>query len=93
MTPDEIRKSVAAETVLISETLHALVTGQAADLTGFDARVADLCLATQALQITDAQALVPDFEKLASLLDDLRKQVTDAGPAAAAPAPTAAESR
>ncbi len=78
MTLDEIRKSVAAESTLIGDTIQAIVAGQPADITGFDTRVADLCLATQALPLADAQALIPDFEKLAGLLDDLRLKVTEA---------------
>jgi hypothetical protein len=76
MTPEDIRKSVAAETALVGETVQHVLTGQPADLTGFDTRVAELCLATKALPLDDAQALVPDFELLAAALDDLRARVS-----------------
>jgi hypothetical protein len=76
MTVEEIRKSVAAETALIGETLRIIQTGQPGDLAGFDSRVAELCLATKALPLADAQALLPDFEQLAAALDALRGHVT-----------------
>ena len=75
MTLDEIRKSVATETVLIGNTLQTVRGGQPGDLAGFDARVAELCLATRALPLQDAQTLVPDFERLAAALDELRGHV------------------
>jgi hypothetical protein len=93
MTLDEIRKNVATETTLIGDTLQAIVSGQPADLTGFDTRVADLCLATNALPLQDAQALIPDFEKLAGLLDDLRNHMTQSGAAPEAAAPQAGDAR
>jgi hypothetical protein len=77
MTPDEIRKSVAAETTLIGATTETILAGQPADLSGFDSRVAELCLATQALPLEAAQTLVPDFEQLAAALDNLRARVTN----------------
>ena len=77
MTLDEIRKGVAAETDLVGQTLQLVRAGTPADLNGFDMRVADLCLATQALPLADAQGLVPDFERLASALDALRDHVAE----------------
>ena len=73
MTPDEIRSCVTSETRLIDETVQALLQGAEVSLSGFDSRVADLCLATQALPLADAQSLVPDFELLGSALDNLRQ--------------------
>ena len=88
MTTDEIRKSVATETALVASVAASLLAGQPADLAGFDARVAALCEATSALPFADAQALVPDFERLASALDELRAKVTAAhGGADTAPTP------
>jgi hypothetical protein len=76
MTPEDIRKNVAAETTLIGDTVQQVLTGQPADLAGFDTRVAELCVATKALPLDDAQALLPDFERLAAALDDLRARVS-----------------